>query len=168
MLEIPLIVEVLDESLCSVCSVLATISNSPITLEMLIITIHLGGEEDDEDGEETETGDDCEEFEDDDTGYVPRISLEYSGLKWRRLVNLLLGVSRSKSSISEFNPIARHILFEFWYPGPYHFVSQERKERHIFNWERSISALVKKEFSKLSRGGDKFKFEYNSRKNNRI
>jgi hypothetical protein len=173
MLEIPLIVrvEILNDSLRSVCSVLATIFNSSITLEMLIISIHLGGEVDDLDGEDTEDDDDSEEIEDDDdseeteddTGYVPRSPLKYSGLKWRRLVNVLLGTSRSRSGISEPNPIARHILFDFWYPSPHYELTQECREKHRFDWEKSISALVKKEFSKLVRGGDTFKFEYNSR-----
>ena len=171
MLEIPLIVDILGDSLRSVCSVLATIFNSSITLEMLIISIQLDGEVDGVDGEETEDDDDNEETEDDDdteeteddTGYVPRILLKYSGLKWRRLVNVLLGTSRSRSGISEPNPIARHILFDFWYPGPDYELTQECREKHRFNWEKSISALVKKEFSKLVRGGDAFKFEYYSR-----
>jgi hypothetical protein len=64
---------------------------SLITLEMLTIPIHPGGEEDDVDGKETE----------DDTSYVPHIRLKYTGLKWRRLVNVVLITSRSRSGISD-------------------------------------------------------------------
>lgn len=149
-LEIPLIVEV--ESLSSVCTVLATISNSPITLGILTIPIHLGGEEDGLYGEESE----------DDTGYVPRIPLKNSGLKWGSFVDVLLRTSPSRSGISEFNPIARHILFDFWYPGSRDNSTQKDREKHRFDWEKSISALVKKEFSKLNQGGDTFKFEHKS------
>ena len=64
-LEIPLILIliVLDESLCSVCSVLGTIPNSPISLEVLTVLIHLGEEQDV----------DCEVTADEDD--VSRISL---------------------------------------------------------------------------------------------
>ena len=130
MLEIPLIDEILDDSLCSVCSVLAAIFNSSITLEMLIISIHLGGKVDRVDGEETE--DDGNGETEDDIGYVPRILLNYSGLKWRRLVNVLR-TSRSRSGISKPNPIARHILFDFWYPAPHYELTQECREKHRFD-----------------------------------
>jgi len=152
-LEIPLIMR-------SVCSVLATIFNSPITLDMLTIPILLHGEEDDLDDEETEDDDNSEEEAEDDTGYVPRHLLKYTGIKWRRLLNVLLRTSRSRS---EFNPIARHILFNFYYPGPKDNSTQEYREKHRLNWEKSISALVKKAFVKLNRGDDTFKFEYTSR-----
>lgn len=105
-LEIPLIVKV---EASSICSVLATSFNSPITLEMLTIPIRL---KDHDDGEGSEDDVDSEESED-DTGYVPRIPLKHSGLKWRRFVDVLLRTSRSRSGISELNPIAQHILFDF-------------------------------------------------------
>lgn len=72
-----------SRALARVVSVLATISNSPITLDMLTIPIHLGGEEDNDDSEESE----------DDTSHVPRI-----------LLNLLSAEDLSMSSSEHLIP----------------------------------------------------------------
>ena len=165
-LEVVLMVDLWQESYLTVYFLLSTLSTSPITRDKLKITIYIevDGREDFTDGEETEDDDASEEPED-DTSYIARIRLDYSGLRWRKLVNAILRTSRSKLGSSEINPIARHILFDFSYPRLESDFSQKQKETYRFDWEKSISALVKKEFYKLVRGGDIFKFEYVSHEN---
>jgi hypothetical protein len=156
-LEIQLVVESSGEALNRICSILATISDSPIQiiLDKLTIVIPIGIEIDDIE----------------DLNYTPRIPLEptsYSDLDWRRLQDVLLRKSHSRSGISEF-PIARQISFDFQYPNtPWHYpeFSVDNIEAHRWNCEAFVSDLVEREFPKLNQKRDGFKFEHRALEEN--